>query len=230
MVRTLARTLLIALLLVPSACGRAYANMQTLVTDDCGVSWKLIQPGSTVPPMLGPCSYKITVPDYPMQGETKFKANFKGRVLASVEISYDYSITDAKLFIAEAKYLGKQNSAGDGSANAAALYETAENSVLDKRIREATGVLLVAEDIVDFSQAEFEDRLLAEVNQQLEARGVRLNSLTFVPIPQEQTRLAIDMATAMKVYESRGLGDLGERVSVARAGAPQITVTTDKAD
>lgn len=106
-------------MILASGCGRAHANKQTLITDNCGVSWKLVQPGSTLPAMIGPCSYKVTVPDFPMQGETKFKISFKDRVLASVEVAYEYSIVDALKFIGEAKYLGKSNSEGDDSTNSA---------------------------------------------------------------------------------------------------------------
>ncbi len=56
------------------------------------------------------CHYKITIPDYPMQGESRFKATFKDRVLADIEVTYDYSIIDARAFVSEAKYLGKANS------------------------------------------------------------------------------------------------------------------------
>jgi len=222
----IARIVVLFSVVLMTACSYAKANMQTLVTNDCGKSWTLIGTGEHVPSTMGPCSYKVTIPDYPMQGETKFKTSFKNKVLADVEISYDYSIVDGKKFIGEAKFLGRANSDPDGGENSNALYEVAENSVIDKRIREVTSASLVNEDIVDFSQAEFEDKLLAAVNKELDSRGVRLNSLTFVPIPQEQTMLAIDMATAMKVYESKGLTELGQRVTVARAGAAKIQVST----
>jgi len=217
--------LFVVVVVVTSACSRAYANKQTLVTTDCGVSWNLIKPGETIGVQVGPCSYTVTIPDYPMPGETRFKASFKNRVLATVEIPYEYSIVDGKVFISEAKYLGKANSDGNDESNSS--YESAENTVIDKRIREAVTNLLINEDIVDFSQAEFEDRLLEEVNKRLVSKGVHLNFLSFVPIPEEQTRLAIDMMTAMKVYESKGLKELGEKVAVARAGSAKIQLGSE---
>lgn len=212
--------------IVVAACGRAYSNVQTLITSDCGVSWSLVKVGETLPAQVGPCSYKVTVPDYPLQGETKFKTSFKNRVLAEVEVSYDYSVVDGIAFIGEAKYLGRANSDGNDSTNSAAMYESAENSVIDKRIREAATEALIKEDIVEFSQSEFEDHLLTEVNKVLASKGVKINFLSFVPIPEEQTRLAIDMMTAMKIYDSKGLTDLGKQVSVSRAGATKITVAS----
>ncbi|MEK7538989.1 MAG: hypothetical protein AAB552_04065 [Patescibacteria group bacterium] len=220
--RVITMAVLVIFALLNTACDRAHSNMQTVITNDCGVSWELIRVGQTVPARVGPCAYKVTVPDYPMQGETRFKTSFANRVLADVEVSYDYSITDGIMFIGEAKYIGKANTSGDDAVNAAGLYETAENSVIDKRIREVATTVLIAEDIVDFSQAEFEDKLLLAVNKVLESKGVKLNFLSFVPIPEEQTRLAIDMMTAMKIYDSKGLHNLGQQVAVAKAGAARI--------
>jgi hypothetical protein len=206
------------------SCSRAQANVQTLYTNDCGQTWKLIKAGDAIPKALTACEYSVTIPDYPMQGESRFKASFKDRVLADIEISYDYIITDGMAFISEAKYLGKAGADAQDASNAAAAYETAENSVIDKRIKEIARNLLPTEDIVDFSQSDFEDQLLKEVNKLLESRGVKLNFLSFVPQPSEQTAQAIDVATAYKIYESKGLQDVGKSVMSERAGATKIEV------
>lgn len=218
------------LILIALSCSRGQSNVQTLYTSNCGVSWELIKAGEVIPKGLGMCSYKITVPDYPMQGESVFKSAFANRVMAKIEVTYDYSIIDAILYVSEAKYLGKMNSEADDATNSSGVYETAENSVIDKRIKEIARDLLIAEDIVDFSQAEFESKLLEKVNELLKTKGVRLNFLSFVPIPEEQTRQAIDVVTAMKIYEAKGLKNIGDAVSTARAGATkvEVKVTTDK--
>jgi hypothetical protein len=211
-----------------SSCDRAQSNVQTLYTSNCGVSWQLIKAGEALPKGLGMCSYKVTVPDYPMQGESVFKSAFANRVMAKIEVTYDYSITDAMAYVGEAKYLGKMNSDSDSETNSSKAYETAENSVIDKRIKEVARDLLIGEDIVEFSQAEFETTLLEKVNDLLKTKGVKLNFLSFVPIPEEQTRQAIDVVTAMKIYESKGLTEIGKAVSAARAGASKIDVTVQK--
>ncbi|RYD57177.1 MAG: hypothetical protein EOP56_10290 [Sphingobacteriales bacterium] len=207
-----------------NSCERAQANVQTLFTSDCGQTWKLIKAGDAVPKALNACEYAITIPDYPMQGESRFKASFKDRVLADIEISYDYIITDGKAFISEAKYLGRAGSDAQDASNSSSAYETAENAVIDKRIKEVARELLPSQDIVDFSQSDFEDELLKKVNGLLELRGVKLNFLSFVPQPSEQTAQAIDVATAYKIYESKGLQEVGKAVMTQRAGATKIEV------
>jgi hypothetical protein len=206
------------------SCDYAHSNVQTLVTDDCGVTWKVIKAGQALPKMIGVCSYKVTVPDYPMQGESKFRTAFKDRVLANIEVTYDYSIINPILFIGEAKYLGKANSQSEDQSNSSSAYETAENAVIDKRIKEVVRDMLFHEDIVEFSQADFEDKLLKEVNKMLAEKGVQLNFLSFVPIPEEQTRLAIDVVTASKIYSGKNLQEVGKAVLAAKAGANKIEV------
>lgn len=212
------------------SCDYATSNVQTLYTTDCGVTWRVIPPGQSIPKAIGMCSYKVTIPDYPMQGESKFKTSFKGKVLANCEVSYDYSIVDGIKFLSEAKYLGKSNSSSDDQSNSSGAYETAENAVIDKRLKEVARDLLPNEDIVEFSQADFEDKLLTNVNKLLATKGVTINFLSFVPIPDEQTRLAIDVATASKIYESKNLVDVGKAVLAARAGATKISVTNSHPD
>jgi hypothetical protein len=215
---------LAALAAVLPSCDYAQSNVTTLVTDDCGVSWQVIRAGESIPKGMGMCHYKVTIPDYPMQGESRFKATFKDRVLADIEVTYDYSIIEARSFVKEAKYLGKANSDSDDETNASKAFEMAENSVIDKRIKEVARDILVNEDIVDFSQSDFEDKLLKNVNGMLQPLGVQLSFLSFVPQPSEQTSQAIDVATAMKIYESRGLQEVGKAVIAARAGATKIAI------
>lgn len=208
------------------ACNYAKSNQQVLVSDDCGMNWKKINAGDAVPKAgVNACYMKVVVPNYPMQGDCKYITNLKDRVRATVDIDYDYSITNALAFIKQAKYLGKANADvdTDGALDNNA-FEGAENMVIDKRIRDVSKAMFLSEDIVDLDQAELENRLLTEVNKVLEPFGVFLNFITLTFDLDEQTRQAIDVSTAMKVYESKGLGELGRQVVIQRAGAPKITV------
>lgn len=222
---------LAAVALILAGCDRAPANVQTLQTTDCGVTWTVIKPGQRIPTTTGNmCGYNTVLPDYAMQGDTEFKAQFAQNVLVTVRISYDYEIIDAVKFIGEAKFLGKQaGTASEASRSGEnSAIEMAENSVIDKRIREAATSMTVKQNIVEFNTALFEEQLEKQANIDLAPRGIRLNSMTFVMIPEEQTRTAIDAATAVNVYKSKGLEEFGQRIAIAKAGAPHIIVNTGK--
>lgn len=212
-------------------CERAVSNVQTMISDDCGQNWKQIPVGGAVPARVGTCALKITVPNYPMAGESNFRGTFKNRVRVNINASYDYTIVDPKKFIQEARFLGRQNSAGDDDSKAAAVWDTAENIVIDRRLRDLANSndFLLSQDVVDFNQGEFEDQLQAKMNEILAARGVRLNTLTFVVTPDDQTRNMIDVAAALRVCGSiEGMtGESCQAIIKARASAPNVTVNAN---
>jgi hypothetical protein len=212
-----------------SACAqRAVTNVQTFVSSDCGKNWSMIDAGESIPRQLLPCDLRVSIPNYPMQGEANFKVGFKNNVLVWTSSSYEYSIIDGLAFLRNARYIGKQNSAGDDAANSANSYETAENLLIDRRLREIADAMLDQEDIVTFDSSKFEERLLEEANKALQDRGIRIESIAFVPTPDDQTKMAIDAGAAIRVYDAAGIGDLGKQMMIARAGAAVVTTTVNQ--
>lgn len=216
----------ICCLIALQSCNYAKSNQQVLVSDDCGMGWKKINAGDAVPKGgVNPCYMRVVLPNFPMQGDSRFIANLKDKVRATVHIDYDYSIIEPLAFIKQAKYLGKANAhADDSSALDNSAFESAENMVIDKRIRDVGKGLFLVQDIVEMDQAELENQLLGESNKVLEPFGVHLNFITLTFDLDEQMRQAIDVSTAMKVYDSKGLSEIGKQVMIERAGAPKIMV------
>ena len=224
--------LALAAVLALAACDRAPSNVKTMQTTDCGVTWAVIKPGERIPSTVGNyCAYNTVLPDYPMQGDTEFLTQFLGNILVKTRISYDYEIKDGLKFLKVAKFLGKQSSSAEAAAAGTKMsqFETAENVVIDVVIREIVTTATLNKDIVQFNPSQFEDWLFAEANKKLAERGVELNSMTFVTIPEDQTRMAIDAATAMQVYKSKGMEALGNQLVIARAGATQVRVYANDA-
>ncbi|WP_313410890.1 hypothetical protein [Sphingobacterium multivorum] len=217
--------LIIGVVITFQSCNYAKSNQQVVVSEDCGMTWKKINAGEAVPKGgLNMCYMKVVVPNFPMQGEATFISNLKDKVRANVHIDYDYSIIDALAFIKQAKFLGKANVDADNEEAIGKSFEMAENMVIDKRIKDVAKRIFVDEDIVELDQSEIENHLLAESNKVLEQLGVHLNFITLSFDLDEQTRQAIDVSTAMKIYESKGLTELGKQVMSQRAGATRITV------
>jgi hypothetical protein len=206
-----------------TSCDKAPASVYTLISDDCGVSWKLIQPGQVIPKRVTQCEIKTTLPAAPMGGESKFKVKFKNG-LAYAELSYTYEIVDPVAYIESARYLAKSNADGDEVASNISPFEIAENQVMDKAFKNYSRTALDTADIVEFDQNAFADQMEAGVNELLKKRGVRVSSVDFVPVPAEHTAQAIDAAQAMKIYESKNLVDAGKTIIAAKAGAPRINV------
>jgi hypothetical protein len=212
-------------------CSRTPSNVHVLSTNDCGAHWEKMAVASMVPKHTGqPCGYNVALPNWPMAGETQFKTQFDKKVLSKAKLSYSYVITDPIAFIMEARYLGKMGGSLEISADeVGSKYEMAENIIIDKMLREVTTSLTRTLDVVDANPAEIEDSILKSAGDILAKKGITLNDLALVIENDEQTRLAIDSATAIRVYEAAGIPDVGRQVMVAKAGATSVSVVNNSA-
>lgn len=222
----------VLVMLALAGCNRTPSNVHVLSTDNCGAKWEKLLVGSTVPKHTGnPCGYNVALPNWPMAGETQFKTQFSKKVLSTAKMSYIYSITDPLLFINEARYLGKMGGSLELSADTVGnRYEMAENIIIDKMLREVTTDMTRNLDVVDANPAEIEDAILKHAQGILEKKGIALGGLALIVENDDMTRMAIDSATAIRVYDAAGIRSVGEAVIAARAGATniQITNTSDK--
>ena len=156
------------ILILAQGCHYAKSNQQVLVSDDCGVSWRKIDAGESVPAgTANPCYMRVVIPNFPMQGNAVFVTNLAGKVRVETHIDYDYSINNSLAFIKEAKTLGKANVDPDEAIDPS-TFESAENRVIDKRIRDVAKELFLTQDIIELDQAQLEDALLDSCNKRLE--------------------------------------------------------------
>lgn len=210
-------------------CTRTPSNIHALSTNDCGANWEKLSTGDAVPKHTGnPCGYNLAIPNWPMAGDAEFKTQFQAKVLTKARISYTYAITEPLKFIKNASYLGKMGGSLEISAdNVGKNYEMAENIIIDKALREVTTDITRDLEIVDANPAEIEDIIFKKISDILSAKGVTISDLALVLEPDDQTRLAIDVATAMRVYDNAGIKDAGKQIAIARAGATKINVTSE---
>jgi hypothetical protein len=223
--------LIAAIAILLTGCAKAPSNVHVISTTDCGAKWDKLDVGSSVPKHTGnPCGYTVALPNWPMAGDVKFKTQFSKKVLSKALLSYTYVITDPIAFIGEARYLGKMGGSLEISAEKTGeRFEMAENIIIDKLLREVTTDITRDLDVVDANPAEIEDAIFKKAKDALEKKGVTLSDLALVVENDEQTRLAIDAATAVRVYEAAGIAEVGKKVMEARAGATQITVNNGPA-
>lgn len=213
------------------ACDRAPSNVQTIISEDCGQEWKLIEVGEVVPNGVGNyCYMKSTVPNYPMVGESNFRGMFANNVRVNVNSSYDYTIIDALKYIRYARFVTRQGSSGDDAQNGASVWDAAEGIVIDRQIREIANSkdYLLSQEITTFEPGAFEEQMFLKINEVLAERGVALNTFTFTVTPDDQTRNMLDIDSALRVCVTiNGLTPEGcQAIITARAGAPRMTVNT----
>lgn len=219
---------LIAIALV--GCARAPSNVHALSTEDCGAKWTKLSTGDSVPKHTGnPCGYNLAIPNWPMAGDAAFKTQFKGQVLTNARWSYTYTITDPIRYIKNAAYLGKMGGGLEISADdVGKRYGMAENILIDKALREVTVTETQTMEIVNANPADIEDKVFAKMRPIMETKGIALTDMALVIEPDAQTRLAIDVATAVRVYENAGIGEVGKQVAIANAGAARISLSANQ--
>lgn len=208
-----------------SACNFAKSNVYTLYTKDCGVNYRQIKAGDRIPNTSLACEAIVHIPASPMVGESTFPVEFSGNVRVDVSVDYEYIITDPEKFINSAKYLGRTNSSSDEVETN--KFESAENSIIDKRIKETVTDDLLTVNLINFNSSSFEDVLLGKMNKLLNERGIEITFISLVPKPTEQIAQAIDVATAMQIYKQNGIADVGKDVIANKAGASRITVNVE---
>jgi hypothetical protein len=211
-----------------ASCSKVPSNDHVISTNDCGKVWEVVETGDTVHKHTGnPCGFNTALPNFPMVGDTNFKAQFSQQVLSNISIDYSYSIVDPIKFIDEARYLAKMGNSLEISAeDVASKFEMAENIIIDKLLREELSVVTRTIDIVDANPSEIEELLFQSVKDKLASRGVTLTDITLVVIPSDETKRAIDVSTALRVYRAAGMEQAGTDIMKASAGASRITVTT----
>lgn len=210
-----------------NSCNYAKANQKVLLSDDCGKTWVEVQAGEHVSKGgINPCFQKVVIPNYPMDGDMKFIANLNGtdKIRAEVEIDYSYRIVDGLKFMKEAKSLGKSNVDADDEAAIGLQFESAENRVIDKRLKDVAKRLLEESDIVGLDVSDMEMKIQQQAQEVLSKYGIEFDFITFILLPDDLTRQAIDASIAMKIYNTNGIGELGKQLLVARAGANSINI------
>lgn len=208
-----------------AGCQRAPSNVHVLSTTDCGANWTKLAVGESVPKHVIACGYNVAVPNWPMSGETAFKTQFAGKVISHARLSYSYSITDPVAFLKEARFIGKMGGSLEISSGAeGSQFEMAEGIIISKLLREVTTDITRKYEVVNANPAEIEEEVQRLVRAVLEKKGITIGDVALVIENDEQTRLAIDAATAMRVYESIGKASEGFEIIKHRAGATQITI------
>jgi hypothetical protein len=212
-------------------CSYAKSNQMVLYSEDCGANWKQVPQGSRVPRGTGnPCFVKETMPGYEMQGDMDYYVLFKDQVKVKIRLTYSYMIEDPILFMKSAKKLGKANADADEAQDDSERFEGAENRVIETKIKTVTSDEFPKEDVISHDINALEIAYVNKVNDILKTRGVHITTFEMVPDFQPLTQQAIDAANADRIYASKNMQEFGRSITLARAGATQITVTSKNSD
>lgn len=203
----------------------APSNIQVLVTVDCGKTWKVIETGSSIPNGVGNYCYRVVmIPNYQLVGDSRYKVTFSNNVSAFVDMDYTYSIVKPLKFIPNGRGIGSAKYNTEASKEYIdGQFESLESTLLDKKIKDICREYFRTQDVVDFDDA-FEKIIFDKANASFEKLGIRLESLDVIPTFSEQTTEAIDAATALRIYRSKGLEKEGLDIIKSKASSSKIII------
>jgi hypothetical protein len=227
-IKNLAMIAVVFVLALMSSCGQYAKNNQiVLYTENGGVSWKRVTTGERTPSgTMNPLFYKEILPATEMLGDMYFKTSYAENVKSDMIGNYAYTIEDPILFMTFAKKLNSTNATADEAQNDDAKFEGAENRVIESVIKRIINDHLDKEDVVTHDINALELVYLDLCNIEMAKRGVKITSLELIPKYGEQTEQAIDVANAVRIYEAKGLAEFGKQLSLAKAGANKIIISS----
>jgi hypothetical protein len=207
----------------------APSNIQILITEDCGKTWKIIKTGSSVPTGIGNYCYRVVmIPNYQLVGDSRYKVTFNNNVSAFVDMDYTYSIVEPLKFIPNGRGIGSAKFNTEASKEYIdSQFESLESTLLDKKIKDICRDFFKKQDVVDFDD-NFEKIIFDNANADFEKLGIRLESLDVIPTFNEQTTEAIDATTALRIYKSKGLEKEGLEIIKAKASSSKIIIHEPK--
>lgn len=212
------------LLLFVSCIPSVTPNEFVVVTSDCWNHMEVIKAGKTPPRLITACDRKIVLPAYLMDGTAEVPARFLGDVKGIIKFDYQYEIIDAIKFVSSAKFVTSSQTDEKGVVDMNVL-ERAENSVIDKIIKDVTRDYIPTVNPVDIEESKIEVDILTPVNKRLEERGIVLSTMSVDVDFKQQTEQALDVISAYNLYKNAGIPEIGAKVIENQAGKPDLQVT-----
>jgi len=190
-------------------------------TGTCWNTMSVTKAGDYVPRLYTTCDRMVILPATFMAADFKVETKFANRVAGTVNLTYQWRISDPIKFINNAKSITSSPTGTDKRIDVEAL-ESIENSVVDKMImdviREYTpsrsaglDELTVEKEVFDLCKTRFADR------------GVEFASMSVNVNFSNQIEEALDVISALNFYTAAGEAALGREVIKAKAGSANIS-------
>lgn len=216
-----------SLLVAISSCKPSVnPNEWVVSTATCWNTMTVTRAGQPIPRLLSTCDRMVILPATEMVGDFNVETKFKNRVRGTINIIYQWRISEPIAFISSAKSITSAPTDSDNKIDPNAL-ESVENSVVDKMlmdiIREYTPDI-EAGDVDEMKiERDLNDLAKKRINRGIEFSGMSVN-VNFSP----QTEEALDVLSALRFYESNNELEFGRKIIEAKAASANINVNTQK--
>lgn len=195
-------------------------NEWVVSTATCWNTMTVSKAGEVIPRLIGPCDRLIVLPATELAAEFIVQTKFEHRAAATMNVVYNWRITDPVQFIKSAKSITSSATTEDKKIDPNAL-ESIENSVVDKMlidvIREYTPKVAAGTNELDM-----ETKIMELMESKASGRGVSFSGMSLNVVFAPQIEEALDILSALEFYEANDQRELGMEVIKAKAGAANI--------
>ena len=216
-------SIIAALFLLQACKGRINPNEWVVSTSTCWNEMQVLKAGQPIPRLLTACDRLVILPATELSAEFKSETKFAQRLAGTIELTYQWRITDPIEFVQSAKSIVSTPTIGDHKVDPEKL-ESVENAVVDKLlinlIREYTPNI----DAKDIDELVIENELQELSDRSFQSRGIEFSNLSVNVTLSPQAEEALDIISALNFYKENGEEELGRKVIEAKAGATNITI------
>jgi len=204
--------------------GSVNPNEHVIVTVDCWNTMYAKKAGDALPRLLTTCDRVVVLPASLLNGEVNINAKFgKNRVSGSVNLSYQYLISDPIKFLGVAKFITSSKTIEDNKVDPNVL-EFAENTVIDKILKDIVRDYTPSMEASDVEESQVENDIVKIFSERCKERGIVIQSPSVDVNFSPQTQEALDVISAYKLYQSVGLEELGKEVIKGKASKTTINL------
>jgi hypothetical protein len=213
-------TFLIVLTTFFSCRGIVNPNEWVVSTANCWNTMSVTKAGEAIPRLTLNCDRMVILPATLMAADFMVETKFANRVAGTVNLTYQWRISDPIKFIESAKSITSSPTDDDKKIDVNAL-EAIENSVVDKMIIDVVREYTPSKE-AGLDELVIEKEAFDLCKNRFSSRGVEFASMSVNVIYSPQIEEALDAMSALKFYEANGEKELGRDIIRAKAGAAKI--------
>lgn len=218
----------LAIAMIFTACQpKVNPNEWVVSTTSCWNTMSVLKAGQMVPRTTMRCDRIVILPATELSAEFKTETKFRNRLAGTVELSYQWRITNPKLFIASAKSI-VSSPTSEGNKIDPNKLESVENSVVDKLLINLVREYTPSVDPNEIDELTIERELKRRSDEQFDNRGIEFSNLSVNVNLSPQAEEALDVISALNFYRSNGEEELGRKIIEAKAGATNIHVNPEQ--
>lgn len=216
---------LLALFILLHSCkGKINPNEWVVSTATCWNEMTVLKAGQPIPRLISACDRIVILPATELSAEFKTETKFAKRLAGTIELTYQWRITNPIEFVGSAKSIVSSPTSAGHKIDPDKL-ESVENAIVDKLLINLIREYTPSIDPSDIDELVIERELQKLSDVSFSNRGIAFSNLSVNVNLSPQAEEALDVISALNFYRENGEEELGRKIIEAKAGATNIHIS-----